>query len=380
MAYDIVNPELKKEKISFLEGQISDSNCKSLKELILKELILKEPNNKIKIIDFIEQYFNLNQKRTFVTSTSTPFNINNLKSNSISSLINLMRINDVRYVNKFIEAINRKLPDDGLFCGCVETYPNRKKALFDKYPIFLNWFVYLLDTFFNRVLPKLKITKKIYFYLTKGKGRVMSKAETFGRLYSCGFKIIDEKTVNNMLFFIAKKVKKPTYDKTPTYGALIILQRIGKDYKKFNVYKLRTMHPYSEYLQEYIYNQNNLQAGGKIKDDFRISLAGKFLRRFWIDELPMLINILKGNMKLVGVRPLSQHFFSLYSEDLQKLRTQFKPGLIPPFYADLPKTFDEIMESEKKYLNSCKKSQFITDLKYFLLAFKNIVFKGARSS
>ena len=208
----------------------------------------------------------------------------------------------------------------------------------------------------------------------------MSKAETFGRLYSCGFKIIDEKTVNNMLFFIAKKVKKPTYDKTPTYGALIILKRIGKDYKKFNVYKLRTMHPYSEYLQEYIYNLNSLQTGGKIKDDFRISPEGRFMRKFWIDELPMLVNVLKGNIKLVGVRPLSPHFFSLYSEDLQKLRTQFKPGLIPPFYADLPKTFDEIMESEKKYLNLCKKSQFITDLKYFLLAFKNIVFKGARSS
>ena len=85
-------------------------------------------------------------------------------------------------------------------------------------------------------------------------------------------------------------------------------------------------------------------------------------------------------MKLVGVRPLSPHFFSLYSKELQDLRTQFKPGLIPPFYADLPKTFDEIMESEKKYLNLCKKSQFITDLKYFLLAFKNIVLKGARSN
>ena len=107
---------------------------------------------------------------------------------------------------------------------------------------------------------------------------------------------------------------------------------------------------------------------------------GSFLRRFWIDEIPMLINFLKGDMKLVGVRPLSPHFFSLYSEDLQNLRTQFTPGLIPPFYADLPKTFDEIMESERIYLNLCKKSQFKTDVKYFFLALKNILFKGARSS
>ena len=346
----------------------------------VKELISKEVNYKSKVIDFIEKYFDLNQEGIFITSTSTTFNIDNLKKNSISSLINLKKINDSRYINKFIESVNIKLPYSGLFFGCVETYPNRKKALMEKYPVILNRFIYLFDTLFRRVFPKLKITKKIYFYLTKGKGRVLSKAETFGRLYSCGFEIVDEKTIENTLYFVVKKVKDPVYDNNPTYGPFISLKRIGKDNRKFNVYKLRTMHPFSEYLQEYVYKQNSLQAGGKIKDDFRISPEGRFFRRFWIDELPMLINILKGDMKLVGVRPLSPHFFSLYTKELQDLRTQFKPGFIPPFYVDLPKTMDEIMESEKKYLNLCKKSEFKVDVKYFLLAFKNVLFKGARSS
>ena len=94
----------------------------------------------------------------------------------------------------------------------------------------------------------------------------------------------------------------------------------------------------------------------------------------------MIYNILKGDMKIVGVRPLSDHFFNLYDKDLQDLRTQFKPGFIPPFYVDLPKTMDEIMASEKKYLIEYSKSPIKTDLKYLYLSFKNVIFNGARSN
>ena len=86
-------------------------------------------------------------------------------------------------------------------------------------------------------------------------------------------------------------------------------------------------------------------------------------------------------MKLVGVRPLSAHYFSLYSEELQNLRVKFKPGLLPPFYADMPKTMDEIQASEMKYLRSCEKhGSFTTDVKYLILILRNIFFKNARSA
>ena len=85
-------------------------------------------------------------------------------------------------------------------------------------------------------------------------------------------------------------------------------------------------------------------------------------------------------MKLVGVRPLSKHYFSLYSKELQLKRTRFKPGLLPPFYADMPKTLDEIQASEMKYLNDCEtKGVFITDFKYFWKILVNIVFKHVHS-
>lgn len=341
--------------------------------------ILKIVNNNPDVINFISKYIDLNNNRNHIICTSTTFNIDNLIDSSIDNIINLKRVNDFRYINKIFESTNNKLPKSGLFLGRVETYPDRRKVILDKYPFVFNWFAYVSDYIFKRIIPKLKLTRWFYFYLTKGKGRVLSRAETFGRLYSCGFEIVDQVNLNNLLYFVVKKVKTPSYDKSPTYGPLIRLDRIGLNGKKIKVYKFRTMHPFSEYLQEYIYNQNKLAEGGKIKNDFRISPEGRVLRKFWIDELPMIINILKGDIKIVGVRPLSKHFFSLYDEDLKEKRINYKPGFIPPYYVDLPKTMDEIMESEKKYLSLYEKNPLKTDFIYFILAFKNVFFRGARS-
>ncbi|MEN8155180.1 MAG: hypothetical protein ABFR75_14275, partial [Acidobacteriota bacterium] len=61
-------------------------------------------------------------------------------------------------------------------------------------------------------------------------------------------------------------------------------------------------------------------------------------------------------------------------------RVKYKPGLIPPFYADLPDSIEEVWESEKRYLEEYKKKPLRTDWKYFWKAFRNIVFRGAKSS
>ena len=232
---------------------------------------------------------------------------------------------------------------------------------------------------FKRVFPKLFITRRLYYYLTKGKNRVISRAETYGRLYASGFQIIDELSINNIQYFLAKKVEAPILNRNINYGPIIKLKRYGKSKKIFNVYKLRTMHPYSEYLQEYIYQKNQLAKGGKIMDDFRISPEGRFFRKFWIDEMPMIYNLLRGELKLVGVRPLSIHYFNLYTKELQEKRVKFKPGLIPPFYVDMPETLNQIMQSELKYLKQYEKSPFKTDLYYLIISLRNIIFKKARS-
>ncbi len=329
---------------------------------------------------YFEKAVNLFSEQNLILSTTTRFNVSNQPDDFYNSIINLKRVNDIRRINKFFEAVNEKLPKGGVFVCLAETKELRKKRILKKFPPILNYIYYTLDYFLKRVFPKFPITKGIYFILTRGENRVISRAELLGRLYSCGFEVVEEEYVENYLFVISRKVKLPAFDLEPTYGPIIKLKRIGKGGKIIKVYKMRTMHPYAEYLQSYLYDKHSLQDGGKIKNDFRVSTLGRFMRRFWIDELPMIVNLLKGDLKVVGVRPLSKHYFSLYTKELQDKRIKFKPGLVPPFYVDNPKTIEEIMASEMKYLNAYEKHPFMTDIKYFFKAFYNIVFKHYRSN
>jgi len=348
-------------------------NSKQIRALILEEAGHKE-------MRFIDKHTMLANPKTMIVSTTTKFNIAKLPLPEYNYLVNLKKINDILRINKFFEEVNNKLPIGGLYINQVETYSLRKQRILKKFPPGINWGFYSIDFMVKRVMPKLWSTKKIYFIITNGRNRVMSKAETFGRLYSCGFEVIEEKMINGALYFVARKTSEPIYDSNPTYGPLIKLRRYGKEGKKIGVYKMRTMHPYSEYLQAYIYERSKLQDGGKFADDFRITSLGSFMRKFWLDELPMLINVVKGEMKLVGVRPLSTHYFGLYSDELKERRLKYKPGLVPPFYVDMPITLDEIMASEMKYLDAYEKHPFRTDLNYFFKAFYNIIIKKARSN
>jgi lipopolysaccharide/colanic/teichoic acid biosynthesis glycosyltransferase len=239
--------------------------------------------------------------------------------------------------------------------------------------------IYPLDFFFRRLLPKLPGLRRVYFFLTRGRNRLLSKAEALGRLYFCGFKVIAAEEIGERLFFIAQRVKNPSLERNPSYGTLIKLKRIGLDGRTFYIRKFRTMHPYSEFLQEYLYENHKLHDTGKFKDDFRVTGWGKVFRRLWIDELPQILNYMQGDVNLVGVRALSQHYFNLYPAEMQEMRVRFKPGLIPPFYADMPQSFEDIVASERRYLELKGKAPFRTDITYFLRAVYNILFRQARS-
>ena len=192
----------------------------------------------------------------------------------------------------------------------------------------------------------------------------MNRVELMGRLVYCGFEIVaaDDVVVR------VKKVREATDVERieRKYGWIVKLRRVGKDGCRFNIYKLRTMYPYAEYLQEWMYEQYALDEKGKIANDFRITRVGRRLRRCWVDELPNVWNLVRGEMKLVGVRPLSEHYYSLYREEVQRARVKYKPGLLPPYYADRPSTLEEIQESEMKYLEACDRDGVRrTDWRYF---------------
>lgn len=201
------------------------------------------------------------------------------------------------------------------------------------------------------------------------------KTELLGRLCYCGFVIDSVKISDDKLRVSAHKEKEPVNNGSEIkYGNIIRLKRVGFKAKLITVYKFRTMYPYAEYLQEYIYLTNRLQPGGKFANDFRITPKGRILRKYSLDELPMLWNWIKGDIKFVGVRPLSQQYFSLYNAELQNLRTQFKPGLFPPYYADMPENIEQIQQSEMKYLSLCKTKGIVkTDFSYFWRIFINLL-------
>ncbi len=324
--------------------------------------------------------FPIDRASTRVISCKTPEMADSLPEYKYNTIVDVYQLNNVRGINRLFCTINNKLPDNGIFVGCFTPKDYIKKRMLDKYPKGIRWVVYSLFYFYRRVIPKLFFTKRLYYDITKGKNRILSNAEVYGRLYYCGFEIVGEKRIDKRQFFVAKRVQNPPVKMKRRYGPIISLQRVGLNGRVFKFYKMRTMYPYSEFLQSYIYEHNNLQEGGKFRHDIRVNSVGRFMRKYWIDELPMIMNLIKGDIKLVGVRPLSKQYFSLYSPELQQKRTKYKPGLLPPFYVDMPKTLDEIQASEMKYLNMCEeKGVFKTDFIYFWRIVSTILFKHAHS-
>jgi lipopolysaccharide/colanic/teichoic acid biosynthesis glycosyltransferase len=108
--------------------------------------------------------------------------------------------------------------------------------------------------------------------------------------------------------------------------ALFRAKRIGRHGKHFSMYKFRTMvHGAEERLQEFAH-LNVANGMVKIPDDPRVTRIGKWLRRFSLDELPQVYNVVRGHMSLVGPRPHDVH--DLSPDDLeQDPRLQMRPGL-----------------------------------------------------
>lgn len=330
------------------------------------------------VFDFIRENVGRDGKLAVIDSDSV-LNVDFLDEGQ-DGIINVHKINDINRVNKYFEAVNLKLNDGGIIIGSVEIYRQRKKRILEKYHRIVSYPIYFFDFLLKRVFPKLKLTQGLYFFITRGHNRAISRAEAYGRLYSCGFKIVEERDINNVMYFAFKKVSKPKYDTEPTYGPFIKLRRIGKDGMYFNVRKFRTMFAYSEYLQEWVYEQNDVALGGKFKNDPRITWYGRIMRKLWLDEFPMFWNVFKRQMKIVGVRPLSEHYFMLYDKETRERRIKYKPGLVPPYYVDLPQSLKEIQDSELRYLDAYDKSPCKTQWLYFWRAMYNIFVKRARSA
>ena len=116
--------------------------------------------------------------------------------------------------------------------------------------------------------------------------------------------------------------------KLESKGEVIFKQkRVGLNGKKFYMYKFRSMVINAEELKKQLESQNEMSGPMfKIKDDPRITKVGKFIRKTSIDELPQLINVIKGDMSLVGPRPSLPKEVKKFEQWMME-RLEVKPGL-----------------------------------------------------
>jgi exopolysaccharide biosynthesis polyprenyl glycosylphosphotransferase len=131
-------------------------------------------------------------------------------------------------------------------------------------------------------------------------------------------------------------------------------RRAGRDGKPFTVLKFRTMiQGAEEQLGELVDLEKLDEPAFKIADDPRVTRAGRLLRRFSLDELPQFVNVLRGEMSLVGPRPEEEAVVALYDER-QRIRLAVKPGMTGPMqvYGRGELTFEERLAMERDYLDN----------------------------
>jgi exopolysaccharide biosynthesis polyprenyl glycosylphosphotransferase len=110
--------------------------------------------------------------------------------------------------------------------------------------------------------------------------------------------------------------------------AIFAQERIGLNKRRFRIYKFRSMVTNAEKLQAQLESTNEAQGPVfKIKEDPRITRIGRLLRKTSVDELPQLLNVLKGDMSLVGPRPLPVRDYNGFDKDWQRRRFSVPPGL-----------------------------------------------------
>ena len=324
----------------------------------------------------------INNKNAAVISDTDRFTLLQMTDYRYSTIVDMTILNNIRGINKRLCVVNQKLPDEGVYVCCYRPQEYVKQKMLDSYPKGINYIVYGFWFLVRRVIPRLLLVSRLYYDLNKGRKRMLSKTEVLGRLYYCGFEVDNIIRMGHIEYVFSHRRSQPyEQEQVKIYGPLIKLPRVCKDKKIVYFYKTRTMHPYAEYIQNYVFDQRGgMNIADKSDDDWRITTWGRFMRKYWLDELPMLINFLKGDVKLVGIRPLSKAMFEKYPPELQEKRTRCKPGLIPPFYIDHPDTFDELFASENKYLDEYFKHPLWTDTKYFFMTMWSIVTRKTHSA
>lgn len=144
-------------------------------------------------------------------------------------------------------------------------------------------------------------------------------------------------------------------------GAFFFQERPGKDGKIFKVIKFKTM------------TDERDAEGNLLPDEDRLTKVGKFVRSTSIDELPQLINVLKGDMALIGPRPLRVEYLPLYSKE-QARRHEVRPGISgwAQCHGRNSISWTEKFKLDVWYVDHCT---LLTDIKVIFITIKNVLMR-----
>ena len=192
--------------------------------------------------------------------------------------------------------------------------------------------------------------------------------EFFKRIFDvvmCSFALV---VLNPVFLIVAIAIK------CQDGGAVFYSQtRLTKNGKQFEMYKFRSMCPDADKKLEELMDQNEMEGPAfKMKDDPRITKVGRFIRKTSIDELPQLVNVIKGDMSIVGPRPPLVREVEQYTP-YQMHRLDVKTGLScyrECYGRSNIHSFDEWVESDLKYI---RERSFWTDIKVILLTIKVVL-------
>lgn len=150
-----------------------------------------------------------------------------------------------------------------------------------------------------------------------------------------------------LIIAIAIKINDP-------HGPVFYTQeRVGKDGRRFRMFKFRSMVTNADELLEKLKEQNEIEgAMFKMKNDPRITSVGRFIRKYSLDELPQLLNVVGGSMSIVGPRPPLPYEVDQYT-DYDKQRLMVKPGATGMWQVGGRNAlnFDQMVELDLTYIN-----------------------------
>ena len=311
---------------------------------------------------------------------------------ALGLLVGRRSLNHVQRLNNYLREATHRIAKGGYIAAEYLPMEAVLAGMRERYPRLLYVVAYANYFIRYRALPKIPALDRLYFHpmlawfdrflqlAGHGRNRSLSRAEVWGRLAYYGFEVIHESSGPGPRVVLAQRMTEPVANRKPSFYAIVALEKVGLDGEVIRLHKVRSMYPFSEFLQKKIFQSHGLSNTGKFRNDFRLTDYGPMIRRSWIDEIPGLIDWLRGDIKLVGMRATSPHYLSLYPKDVYNLYVQVKPGLIPPIFDEKTTGFDQIVSIERTYLTRYLTAPIRTDIQYFWYTFRDIFLRRVRSS